>query len=285
MLSLEERRLRYNIPNDPILAKNKTLALNVIAPDRKASVVHAYIRVSTLKQQLEGQSLDTQEEQIREYCRRNNVPGNIILYPEDAVSGRVSNRKEFSRMLNNVDKGDVIITYSLSRLGRNMHEILDFLRDMKNRYITVICLKENFNIEGLYADMFVAVLAAITQVESDLVRDRAADAMHHLKQTGQLRPKPKFGYKYLKDGTSTTTVPIEEQQQIIIFILALITGNPRISDAEITRSINHEIEVGNLRYKGKSKIYQVSVRNIINNNNLRSDTTPTIQTETSIQRL
>ena len=58
MLSLEERRKQYNIPNDPILAKNKTLALNIIAPNRKPSIVHAYIRVSTLKQKLEGQSVD-----------------------------------------------------------------------------------------------------------------------------------------------------------------------------------------------------------------------------------
>jgi len=272
MLSLEERRKQFNIPNDPILAKNKTLSLNILAPNRKTSIIRAYIRVSTLKQKVEGQSLDAQEAQIREHCERHKIPGDILLYPEDAVSGRVAERPEFTKLCNEVQIGDVLIAYSLSRFGRNMHEIISFLRNMKDRYIRVVSLKEDWNIEGTYGDIILAIMAGMSQIESDLVRERTCDTMRHLKETGRLRSKPKFGYKYIKDGDETKIALVEDEQKVINFILALITGNPRINDSEITRRINHEIKVNNLTFKGNNKIYQSSVRNIIINNNLRNDT-------------
>jgi DNA invertase Pin-like site-specific DNA recombinase len=272
MLSVEERRKKFNIPNDPILAKNKTLALNIIAPDRDASIIRAYIRVSTLKQKIEGHSLDSQEEQIKDYCRNNNLPGHIIIYKDEAVSGRATKREHFDRMCDDLRIGDTIITYSMSRLGRNMDQVQKFFRDMKARYIKVICLKENFNFDGIAAEIFLTVMSLMLQLESDFCRSRTQDVMHRLKENGTLRTKPRFGYGYIGTGKDRTIVEKPEEQQIINFILAIITGDPNICDSEITRLINSEITNKLLNYKNKPKIFQSSVTNIINKNNLRSDT-------------
>lgn len=270
-ISLEERRKRFNIPNDPVLAKNKTLALNVIAPERKQRTIHAYVRVSTMKQKIEGQSLEAQQDLIRSHCHRFNLTDPIEWYIEDAISGRSADRVEFNRMYSSVNMGDIIITYSLSRLGRNMHQMLDLIRDMKNKYVQVICLKENIDLDGPYANILLSTFATMAEMESDLVRERTKDAMQHLKEKGELRTKPKFGFKYIKDGRDTIIVEVEDEQKVINFILSLITGNPTISNAEITRAVNHEIHIGNLKYRNKPKVHDCSIRSIIINNNLRGD--------------
>ena len=86
---------------------------------------YAYLRVSTL-QQVDGNSLEGQEAEIRRYCEYQNI--DIIgVYTDGGKSGKsIAGRPEFQRMLRDVEeKREVryIVAWKMSRFGRNVFSV------------------------------------------------------------------------------------------------------------------------------------------------------------------
>ncbi len=91
-------------------------------------MIYAYIRVSRDAQNVENQKYEilkfTDEKKIR-----------IDKWIEEIVSGtkKVSDRK-LGHLLQSMNKDDILITTELSRLGRNLMEVMSILNDcMTNR--------------------------------------------------------------------------------------------------------------------------------------------------------
>src|SRR5689334_2090760 len=95
-------------------------------PTRKpGKYILCYKRVSTTKQVEEGHSLEAQHKYIEEYITNNKLVGHVEFFQDQAISGKdMKNRPDFQRMKDTMRKGDTIVSYSLSRLGRNTREML-----------------------------------------------------------------------------------------------------------------------------------------------------------------
>jgi DNA invertase Pin-like site-specific DNA recombinase len=79
----------------------------------------AYIRVSTGLQEKRG-SQRTQRNEIEEYAKRNDL--NIVKYYEDLdISGSISERENFNKMLKYIDNVDGIIIQDWSRISRDKY--------------------------------------------------------------------------------------------------------------------------------------------------------------------
>ena len=92
------------------------------------------MRVSTT-----GQTTDNQEKELLELCKRREFK--IVDIYKETVSGTKKNedRKEFSRMLNDMKKRkwEKLVVWSVDRLGRDMKEL-----------IKTLSLLDNYNISG-----------------------------------------------------------------------------------------------------------------------------------------
>ena len=89
--------------------------------------VLGYIRVSSNKQVSEGSSLFNQKNMIEDYCIRNNYELLDILNDE-GVSGLKRNRNGLNDLLDKIKKYkvDMVVVYSLSRLGRKMKDVIKY---------------------------------------------------------------------------------------------------------------------------------------------------------------
>lgn len=76
---------------------------------------YGYIRVSTNKQ-----TVEIQRSEILDYCNRNSLI--IDEWIEETISGCInpSARLLGSRVLNRINKGDLILVTEISRLSRNV---------------------------------------------------------------------------------------------------------------------------------------------------------------------
>lgn len=75
---------------------------------------YGYVRVSSKDQNPERQVRAMQEQQILE--------ADIYM---DKISGQDFARPEYQRLLETLQKGDVLVVKSIDRLGRNYGEILE----------------------------------------------------------------------------------------------------------------------------------------------------------------
>ena len=77
-------------------------------------MIYGYIRVSSDKQTVENQRFE-----INNFCEREQLK--IDGWIEETISGTKSyNKRELGKLLNRVQKDDLIICAELSRLGRNL---------------------------------------------------------------------------------------------------------------------------------------------------------------------
>ncbi len=131
-----------------------------------------YLRVSTAQQDLNNQRLG-----ILELANKNNWKVSFI---EETASGTISYKKrKLGEIIESLNQGDVLIISELSRLGRSMLEILEILRDLKNRDIKIFTIKENYQINGtdISSKILTMVFGMLAELERDLISKRTKEAL------------------------------------------------------------------------------------------------------------
>jgi len=178
--------------------------------------IFGYIRVSTLQQANEGESLETQLRQIQSYSvlKGFDIPlDNFIT--EKGVSGSLEfeKRPEGGRLFNHLASGDVLIFSKLDRAFRNTRNALNTLHELKQRGISVhfIDLGGDVTNDGIGSVIF-TILSAFATFE----RERIAIRIREVKQVQKAEGKflggfTRFGYRVEEDRLEKDT----DQQKII----------------------------------------------------------------------
>lgn len=168
------------------------------------STYYGYIRVSTLQQANDGDSLETQLRQITSYSALKGYeipPENFIT--ERGVSGNLEfeSRPEGSKLFERLESGDVLIFSKLDRAFRNTRNALNTLHELKVRGISVhfIDLGGDVTNDGIGSVIF-TILSAFATFE----RDRIATRIREVKQVQKAEGKflggfTRFGYQVAED--------------------------------------------------------------------------------------
>ena len=108
--------------------------------------VIGYIRVSTEYQKLKENSINNQIQSINKYCDNDDMCL-IDIFEDNGVSGMNSDRSGLNQLFDKVKKDniDIVIVYSLSRLGRKLKDVIGFVEMLDKHNVQFISLKENFN--------------------------------------------------------------------------------------------------------------------------------------------
>jgi DNA invertase Pin-like site-specific DNA recombinase len=149
--------------------------------------VIGYLRVSTNKQDLENQRFSI----LR---LANSKDWRKVDFVEEEVSGRVSYKKRLlGNLLNDLQKGDVLIVSELSRLGRSVLEILEILKTSSEEGVKIFGVKENREINGntIESKILSTMLALVSEIERDLISRRTRDALAAKRAQGVKLGRPK----------------------------------------------------------------------------------------------
>jgi DNA invertase Pin-like site-specific DNA recombinase len=177
---------------------------------------YGYIRVSTLQQANDGDSLETQLKQITSYAslKGYDIPlENFIM--ERGVSGSVEfeKRPEGLKLFEKLETGDVLIFSKLDRAFRNTRNALNTLHDLKLRGISVhfIDLGGDVTNDGIGSVIF-TILSAFATFERERIATRIREVKQVQKADGKfLGGFTRFGYKVVEDRLIK-----DPDQQIII---------------------------------------------------------------------
>jgi DNA invertase Pin-like site-specific DNA recombinase len=188
----------------------------------------AYARVSTAEQASNGDSLATQRQQVEGYAMMKGWQISEF-FVDGGVSGSVpfAQRPEGKRLLETVEKGDVIITAKLDRAFRNAGDALATLEELKDQGIGLHMIDLGGDVTGNGIGKLVfTILAAVAENERDRIRERIRDVKRHLASQGVYGGgKRPFGYDVVEIGTDKEPdkrlVPNTKEQEALVRMQAL----------------------------------------------------------------
>jgi putative DNA-invertase from lambdoid prophage Rac len=145
-----------------------------------------YLRVSTAEQAANGDSLETQRQQISGYAMMKSIEL-AEFFVEKGVSGSVplAERPEGQRLLGTVKRGDAIITAKLDRAFRSAADALVTLEELKDQGVGLHMIDLGGDVCGNGVGKLVfTILSAVAENERDRLRERIRDVKRHLAQQG-----------------------------------------------------------------------------------------------------
>ena len=143
-----------------------------------------YARVSTLEQNADNQLKEIQSAGF-------DVEAHRII--KETVSGSVaiSQRKGFSRLLDKMEMGDVLVVTKLDRLGRDAMDVSATITKLEGLHIRVHCLAlGGVDLTSSAGKLTMGVINAVAQFERDLLIERTQAGLSQAKANGKLLGRP-----------------------------------------------------------------------------------------------
>ncbi len=139
----------------------------------------AYVRVSTT-----GQTTENQIQEI-EAAGFHVEPRRIVT---ETVSGStpIAQRREFSKLMDRLEAGEVLIVTKLDRLGRDAIDVSSTVKALAGMGVRVHCLAlGGVDLTSSAGTMTMNVLNAVAQFERDLLIERTQSGLNRAKAEGK----------------------------------------------------------------------------------------------------
>jgi putative DNA-invertase from lambdoid prophage Rac len=112
----------------------------------------------------------------------------------ETVSGSmpVLRRKGFARLLDKMEKGDILVVTKLDRLGRDAIDVSTIVAKLEGIGIKVYCLAlGGVDLTSSAGKMTMGVINAVAQFERDLLIERTQSGLSRAKSDGKTLGRPK----------------------------------------------------------------------------------------------
>jgi len=149
-------------------------------------MIYAYIRVSTDKQTVKNQRYE-----ITQFAKNKNLF--IEKWIEEKVSGtkKVEDRK-LGSLLQKMKTYDTILISELSRLGRNLMQIMSILNFCMEHSLKIISIKENYEFgDNINSKVLAFAFGLSAEIERNLISQRTKEALARKRAEGIYLGRPK----------------------------------------------------------------------------------------------
>ena len=123
---------------------------------------------------------------------------------------------EFNRMIAECMDGniDMVITKSISRFARNTLDCLQYIRQLKDKNISVYFEKENINTMDAKGEVLLTIMASLAQQESQSLSQNVKLGLQYRYQQGKVQVNHKRFMGYTKDEDGNLIIVPEEAEII-----------------------------------------------------------------------
>jgi len=128
-----------------------------------------------------------------------------VFYVDEGLSGtkESSDRPHLARMMAAVKAGeiDAVIINSIDRLARKARLTLELMDELGRNGVILVSCKENIDTTTPAGQLVVTVLAAIAQLERDMIAERTRAALaEHSRRDGESGGRLPYGYVRIEQG-------------------------------------------------------------------------------------
>jgi DNA invertase Pin-like site-specific DNA recombinase len=104
----------------------------------------------------------------------------------DKASGAKASRAGLTDALSHARAGDVLVVWKLDRLGRTMKGLVDLAAELAERKIGLRSLTDGIDTAGTAGKLVFHIMAAMAEMERDLVRERTTAALSVARREGRV---------------------------------------------------------------------------------------------------
>lgn len=148
-------------------------------------MIYAYIRVSTEKQTIENQRYE-----IIQFAASKKFTINK-WYEETISSSKKMEDRTFNTVLKKLTSDDILIISEISRMGRNLLQIMSILHVCMERKAIVYAVKEGYELgDNINSKVLAFAFGLSAEIERNLISQRTKEALARLKAEGKILGRP-----------------------------------------------------------------------------------------------
>lgn len=153
-------------------------------------MIYAYLRVST-----DRQTNDNQRFEITKFATQRNLQ--IDKWVEETISSRKElDARLFGNLLKKLKPEDTLIVSEISRMGRNLMQIMSVLNRCMERNVKVLAIKEGYELgDNINSKVLAFAFGLSAEIERSLISQRIREALARRKAEGKVLGRPKGSKK------------------------------------------------------------------------------------------
>jgi DNA invertase Pin-like site-specific DNA recombinase len=145
-----------------------------------------YVRVST-----DDQTTANQRIELEQVCKQREWSV-IEVYEDAGVSGAKASRPSFDRMRRDAAQGkiDIIVTWSIDRLGRSLANVATFMAEMVAQNVALYIFKQAVDGTTASGKAMLGMCAVFAEFERDMLIDRVQAGLQRARDEGKKLGRP-----------------------------------------------------------------------------------------------
>lgn len=155
-------------------------------------MIYGYARVSTRGQLKDGNSIEAQEQALREH-------GAEKIF-SDAYTGTKSHRPKLDELMNVMQAGDTVVVTKLDRIARSATQGIELIQSFLDKGVTVYVLNMGLMDNTSTGKLIRNIMLAFAEFERDMIVERTTEGKAIARQRADYRegrPK-KFSRKQIQ---------------------------------------------------------------------------------------
>lgn len=143
-------------------------------------MIYGYIRTSTEKQNNENQHFE-----IENFATANNI--HIDKWIMETISSRKPlEERKLGKLLKKLKPDDILIASELSRLGRNLLQVMSILHQCMNIGCQVWTIKDNYRLgSDIQSKVLAFAFGLSAEIERNLISQRTKNSLDKLRAEGK----------------------------------------------------------------------------------------------------
>lgn len=133
-----------------------------------------YVRVSTVEQN-EARQVEALEK------------AGVERWYIEKISGKNMERPELQKLLDYAREGDTVLIHDLSRISRNLADLLALMKDFDQRGITLVSLHESIDTGTPLGKLTLSIIGAINEFERANLLERQREGIAIAKRAGKYK--------------------------------------------------------------------------------------------------